>query len=293
MIKLGLISGVLFGCLFVFPSQKISADTTHTSAEGIRAYTAYTNQRCLANMVRVGSGCMDTYEATVWGGFPAANKGIVRSLAATGEATPELLQSLGGVQYGIGGVNDYSCQANGSDCWDEIFAFSLPGRIPSTGLTQFQAGMACINSGKNLPSSFEWTIAALGTPDTNSDDGASTCNFASAFTAIPAGSRSGCVSSAGAMDMPGNVWEWVSDSMQGDSTPYTPNGDQRLGAAYGNDWCPGCNPATSQGEADSHFPSVSLRGGGFTIGSAAGVYAEVRNNAPNLQHPQVGLRCAK
>ena len=133
-------------------------------------------------MVRVGPLCMDRYEASVW-------------------SSP-----TGGTQYGVDS-DDYPCNDQGHNCRGEIYARSVPGVRPSSFITWFQAQQALANSGKRLPTSAEWQMAAAGTPSSALcaiDEGGAD------FTR-PGGSFTGCISDWGINDMVGNVEEWVAD----------------------------------------------------------------------------------
>lgn len=83
---------------------------------------------------------------------------------------------------------------------------------PSTCIPAFQAQAACELSTRRLLSNSEWTQAAGGTPPAYTDNGTTDCNTGNLVPGPSnAGARSGCVSSAGAFDMLGNVWEWTVD----------------------------------------------------------------------------------
>jgi formylglycine-generating enzyme required for sulfatase activity len=140
-------------------------------------------------MVAAGTVCIDKYEASVW------------SLPT------------GGTQYGVSSDN-YPCDDDGQDCAagtaGAIYARSVQGVKPSAYITYFQAQQALANSGKRLPSNAEWQQAVAGTPDFGSDNGTTTCKTTGG-SPVNTGSRSACVSHFGAMDMVGNVFEWVAD----------------------------------------------------------------------------------
>ncbi|RLC38043.1 hypothetical protein DRH27_03210, partial [Candidatus Falkowbacteria bacterium] len=88
---------------------------------------------------------------------------------------------------------------------------SEPGKEPWRFISQSQAAVACAKSGKRLPTSEEWYLASLGTPDLSGDWQNSDCQVNNNWEAQPGltGTAENCVSSYGAYDMIGNVWEWV------------------------------------------------------------------------------------
>ena len=134
---------------------------------------------CPGDMVASGSICVDKYEASLVdaAGAPATSA---------------------------------TCNADGSDCAADadalnpaIFAQSVTGVLPANSVSWFQAAVACANVGKRLPSAAEWQMAAAGT---NGAD----CN-ASGGPLANTGASAACVSTAGAFDMVGNLWEWTAD----------------------------------------------------------------------------------
>jgi len=88
---------------------------------------------------------------------------------------------------------------------------SLKDKIPWRNITQTQAIEACAKAGKRLPTNKEWYAASLGTPDPGSSWSEEDCQVDKNWNAQPGqtGSAENCLSSAGAYDMVGNVWEWV------------------------------------------------------------------------------------
>ncbi|KKS38364.1 MAG: hypothetical protein UU98_C0007G0005 [Parcubacteria group bacterium GW2011_GWD2_42_14] len=84
-------------------------------------------------------------------------------------------------------------------------------RIPWRHVTRELAERACAQAGKRLPTPNEWFVAAFGTPDEASGWNEEDCNVAHnrAEGVSETGSGTRCISSAGAYDMIGNVWEWV------------------------------------------------------------------------------------
>jgi formylglycine-generating enzyme required for sulfatase activity len=160
---------------------------------------------------------------------------------------------------------------------------SLPSTTPSTRITWFQAQEACANAGKRLPTSAEWQVGANGTPDPGPDDGLTDCNTASAFKALPTGSRAGCVSARGAFDMVGNVYEWVAD--------WVPR------ATGCGSWSPGVSPTGDElcltEAATTGEPGALIRGGFFGSGPLAGPHAVLGSNEPSGLNAIVGFRCAR
>src|SRR5690606_21045489 len=117
----------------------------------------------------------------------------------------------GATQLGVASDDYAPCSDSGQNCLNDIYAASLPGVTPSSQITWFQAQAACNNAAKRLPSNVEWQVAVTGTPDPGPDNGTTDCNTFSVFAATLTGSRSACVSTHGAFDMVGNLFEWVAD----------------------------------------------------------------------------------
>jgi len=222
---------------------------------------------------------MDKYEASVWR-VPNPTT-ILVSRIRRGAATAADLAAAGATQLGVIATDDYApCADNGQNCANDIYAVSLPGVMPSANLTWFQAQAACTNAGKRLPSNAEWQAAVAGTPDPGPDDHTKDCNTRSS-TAVPAGSRSACVSSAGAFDMVGNVAEYVADWVPPSTT---------CGV-----WTPGISTTDSTcllGAAETGEPNVLTRGGEFLLGPFAGPF-NVSPVKASLSFDIIGFRCAR
>ncbi len=157
-------------------------------------------RKCPADSVQMGSVCVDKYEASVWETTDAKlvkkiQTGKIKDAAGLAAATPH-----GGTadDYGAG------CPDTGEAC-TTFHAVSIPGVIPARNLTWFQAAAACRNAGKRPPTNQEWQLAALGTPDPGTDDGAADCNIASAAAPVNAtyGSDVSCVGGDGSGGLPG------------------------------------------------------------------------------------------
>lgn len=266
---------VTIALFFSFMNMGSSASATGTASGD--------NNGCPVNTVRVGPLCMDKYEASIWSEPPAS------------DGRPQ------GKQFGRTG-DDYPCSFNGSDCSgaNPIYAAPVPGRRPSAFMTWFQAQQACLNVGKRLPTNAEWQGAAMGTPtdyEPSPDDGVHDCNTSTGGRVVAAGSRNRCVSSFGAYDMVGNMFEWTADWIQGSSVPFAPS----IGTAdpdFGDDFMRGTNPATEEGYG-TNFPSALVRGGSFNAGkftpngSGAGIFALNARFSPATAGEDGGFRCVQ
>lgn len=241
--------------------------------------------KCKPDAVKAGSVCMDAYEASVWGvpatnGSGKSNKSLIRKIQS-GKVKLSDLTAGGATQYGLSG-HDYPCADDGHDCVGQIYAVSIPGVLPSTNITWFQALDACANSRKRLPSNAEWQMAAEGTPDGSvGDNGTTDCNTYSVFTKVNTGSRSSCKSAWGAYDMTGNVDEWVADwGAQGTGCP-------GWGSFSTDSMCLAGASTTALG------PGALFRGGYYTGSLSAGPLAI--DGPDRVQHyfNTLGFRCAR
>ena len=239
--------------------------------------------KCPADSVVSGTVCMDKYEASVWRvpGPTTINKKLVKKIQQ-GKAKAADLAAGGATQLGVGSDNYAPCADSGQNCSDDIYAVSLPGVPPSANLTWFQAQAACENARKRLPSNAEWQAAVIGTPGPGPDNGTTDCNTASAFAAVSTGARSACVSSRGAFDMVGNLYEWVADWGPGSTA---------CGA-----WSVSVSPTDDAqclgGAATTGEPGTLLRGGYFGSLVGAGPLAVV-GDRPSFAFDGVGFRCAR
>jgi formylglycine-generating enzyme required for sulfatase activity len=239
-------------------------------------------RKCKKDAVQVGDACIDTYEASAWElTDPADNKTISKiqngkideASDLTGKAT-QRGDTLDVDDFGAG------CPDNGNGCTN-LYAVSIPGVMPSGSITWFQAA-ACRNAGKRLATNQEWTLAALGTPDTGAaDNGTTTCNTDGLEPLLAAtGSRSACVSDVGAFDMVGNVREWVAD--------WVP-----LSTAFPG-WGGFSDDAMAlAGASTVGGPGALIRGGDFNDGTNAGPLEIEGNGSPKISIGAIGFRCAR
>ena len=131
-----------------------------------------------------------------------------------------------------------------------------------------------------LPTSAEWQVGANGTPDPGQDDGTTDCNSATGSVSL-SGSRSSCVSARGALDMVGNLYEWVADWVPRSKT--CPNW-----ASFSND-----DMCLSGASDTANGPGALLRGGAFDDGTFAGPLAVVGAIEPSRSIDSLGFRCAR
>ena len=227
--------------------------------------------------VEVGPLCIDQYEASVWSipNQKTTNAPLVEKVR-NGTATRNDLNAGGATQLGTA-ASDYPCKDNGNNCKNKIFAVSIPGVTPARFITWFQAQMACANALALLPTNAEWQVAAQGTPDPGVAPG---CNVSSGVV-HQTGASAECKSKWGAVDMVGNVTEWVADWLVQATDCSDP-----IFPATGDLNCMG-GATTTQGPAAIH------RGGHFGSGTSAGVFAIEGDNPTNDAAATRGFRCRR
>jgi len=184
---------------------------------GLVLSPAMAEAACPADSVESGTVCMDKYEASVW--YVPPQRTILINRIQKGTVTLANLTSAGAVAAGVvqlglaeGDLASHvpGCPNTGNGCVD-FYAVSIPGVIPATWITWFQAAAVARNSLKRLPTNQEWQVAALGTPDGGGNNPPCVVHGSGRH---PTGTA-GCVSDVGAFDMVGNVSEWVADWVPG------------------------------------------------------------------------------
>lgn len=187
---------------------------------------------------------------------------------------------------------------NSIDCRPE----SVAGKTPWRNISQNQAAAACAKAGKRLPTSKEWGLASLGTPDILSGWGSDDCQVAKNWNDQPGltGSAKNCLSGQGVYDMVGNVWEWtdgnvVDGAYHGQDLPkegYVSGMDE-------NGW-----PIKTQDDQDENYNGDYFwikskgtrgiaRGGYWDNRSGAGVNSAYIVIEPSFAGEGIGFRCAK
>jgi formylglycine-generating enzyme required for sulfatase activity len=205
-------------------------------------------------MVKVGSVCIDRYEASIWDAPTGGN------------------QITGAIP----------CNPNGQDCTN-IYARSVAGVAPAANITWFQAQQALANSGKRLPTNAEWQMAVAGTPDSTG------CNISTGAVANT-GANPACVSMWGANDMVGNLGEWVADWDEEAAACTTTTTATSSSADFGDDLtCIG----RASGEPSTRLPGALVRGGDFADDSGAGRFAVSGLSEPSGSDATIGFRGAR
>ncbi len=180
---------------------------------------------------------------------------------------------------------------------------SQPNVSPWVNIPESQAMELCAKAGKHLATNAEWYRAALGTPDGYADDARATAcvlGRVGISHGENTGGRSGCISSSGAYDMVGNVWEWVDGNVTNGS--YNRRDLPKEGYVTETD-VDGVPTVTSSSTSDvfhnDYFYTKPdgingmIRGGFWNLTEKAGV-ASINATIPtSFIGNAVGFRCAK
>jgi len=266
--------------------------------------------KCPSDMVWVSTGkfCIDKYEASNGGG----------SYYVDMNGDGDILDAA---------VYPYGDTTLFNETTPTAKAVSESGKKPWVSINQVNAKAACMAAGKHLATNYEMLLAAKGTPDPHSSVpaiGTESCNiwFRDNVAAddLPSGAveagcatydgdnschQTGtavlCVSTAGAYDLIGNVWEWTDNVINNGLHPAT--GLALLSQNYitGLDVY-GLPTSTGSSTADYNYDHFwinasgyrgFLRGGVWGNGSIAGLFALALSTAPSSASSTVGFRCAR
>ncbi|OGF27201.1 hypothetical protein A2331_03455 [Candidatus Falkowbacteria bacterium RIFOXYB2_FULL_34_18] len=185
----------------------------------------------------------------------------------------------------------------------DCFPVSKKNAMPWRFISQSQAITACAKAGKRLPTDEEWYLASLGTPDLSKDWKEQDCQVSKnwQYQPGPTGSGASCISSFGAYDMIGNVWEWVKGEIKDGKL----NNTEMPRAGYISAVDIKGNPIeTNINMVDFNFNHDYLwmkidgvrgmaRGGYWDNKEEAGIYSMYLVSPPTFAGTGVGFRCAK
>ena len=176
-------------------------------------------------------------------------------------------------------------------------AVSAFGLNPWRYISRDQAERACSQAGKRLATPREWHLAALGTDDINAN-----CQLYNNWEEQPGrgGQDLKCVSSGGAYDMVGNLWEWT-DAVVKDGVWAGVNLPQS-GYIAGTDGqgMPGLVQVEAHPDYNQDYfwiKSSGLRavakGGYYDSEAKGGVYSTYVELNPSEVSPGIGFRCVR
>jgi len=221
-------------------------------------------------MVQLGDFWIDRYEVSLWG-------------------EPECT----GNQYGIADDDAHTAGFNHNTIWSTpLYACSVEDEEPARWINWFQAVQACELAGKSLCTNTQWQAAAAGTPVLQE-----ACNV-DAADSENTGTHADCESVWGALDMVGNVWEWVTGWHQvGPTDPDYMHGTEAVGVwgtEFGEDstWNINGRANGDSGYTDG-LPGAPIRGGDWNHSTASGLFAINLSHAPTDSGNYLGFRCCR
>jgi formylglycine-generating enzyme required for sulfatase activity len=174
---------------------------------------------------------------------------------------------------------------------------SVSGQEPWRFISRDQAAWACSKAGKRLLSSSEWQQASYGTPDEKDN-----CQTDNNWDKQPGltGTAPECISSSGAYDMIGNVWEWVSDTVNDGSL----NGEKLANSGYvkgiGNNSLAVISSEDGQVNYNNDYfwikqsgQKAVARGGYWDSQERGGIFSAYVVAPPDQAEVGIGFRCAR
>lgn len=186
---------------------------------------------------------------------------------------------------------------------DECNSVSVADAIPWRYISQSQAAIACAKAGKRLPTSEEWYQASLGTPDLSNNWTENDCQVDKNWDSQPGKTGDGekCVSSFGAYDMIGNVWEWVKGEIEEGIYDAKELPDEGYIIAANSSGMP---VETNYDQFDENYNEDYLwikksgvrgmaRGGYWDNQEKAGFYSIYLVSSPSFAGTGIGFRCVK
>ena len=175
------------------------------------------------------------------------------------------------------------------------------GSMPWRNISQTQAQEVCQKAGKFLSNGERWFHAARGTP-AERPWGENDCNLNNNWLVNPGptGDTERCVSYAGAYDMVGNVWEWVSDTVRGgvfdgETLPvsgYITSVDTTGTVLDTDPDNPDDNYTKDRFWINPEGVRGVMKGGFYGSGTDGGVYSTHAEMTPDFAGRAVGFRCA-
>jgi len=254
----------------------------YTRDTTVSKYTVCKNGK--DEVVKVGDFWIDRYEILV----------VDAKAYSSGKC-----DGVGGVAYGgkCKIVDDFPSSFPDSGNWTTpLYACSKAGVCSSTGMTWFQAQQACALAGKHLCTNGEWQTASSGTPDST------LCNINSQgkWNMGHTGDFPKCISKWGAMDMVGNLTEWV------DWWGQAGRDWQTTGIALASPWpstggygdgqdrvenLEGQAAIVVKGKGVNGMPAAAHRGGSYKQGTHAGSFYFNLISGPAQSSYILGARC--